>query len=136
MAKKKKNITSRKRSKNKSTSKKSAAKKSTSKSTINKPKKKIKSANKPSSSSDHKKKQPEVSSKKQTKDKNIDINPEKSKRGRKKKITTTEPFNPAIPHKPKYLVKLKIDAKTIIFVKDEKSLKKWKAQYPNAEEIL
>lgn len=38
--------------------------------------------------------------------------------------------------KKRYLVKLKIDAKTIIFVKDAQSLKKWKAKFPNAEEVL
>ncbi|GIV26363.1 MAG: hypothetical protein KatS3mg027_0177 [Bacteroidia bacterium] len=56
----------------------------------------------------------------------------------KKDITPKDESTPIVPSssKPKYLVKLRIDSKTIIFVRDEKSLKKWKSQYPNAEEIL
>lgn len=74
----------------------------------------------------------------------IDTNKPKRKRGRppkedkaKKSKSVISPTLFSLPvSKPKYLVKLRIDSKTVIFVKDEKSLKKWKALYPNAEEIL
>lgn len=64
---------------------------------------------------------------------------EKTKKKRKRTSAeqlplTTEQLS-QLP-KPQYLVKLRIDAKTIIFVKDKASLKKWKAKFPNAEEIL
>jgi len=35
-----------------------------------------------------------------------------------------------------YLVKLKIDAKTTILVRTPESLKRWKAKYPNAIELI
>lgn len=35
-----------------------------------------------------------------------------------------------------YLVKLRIDKKTIIFVRSIESLKNWKRNYPNAVEVL
>lgn len=38
--------------------------------------------------------------------------------------------------KQEYLVKLRIDKKTIIMVRNEQSLKNWKAKYPNAEIVL
>ncbi len=38
--------------------------------------------------------------------------------------------------KQEYLVKLRIDKKTIIMVRNEASLKTWKSKYPNAVELL
>ena len=38
--------------------------------------------------------------------------------------------------KQEYLVKLRIDKRTIIIVRNEQSLKNWKAKYPNAEIVL
>jgi len=38
--------------------------------------------------------------------------------------------------KNEYLVKLRIDKRTIILVRNEASLKNWKAKYPNAVELL
>ncbi|HRD39033.1 MAG TPA: hypothetical protein PLC65_10410 [Bacteroidia bacterium] len=38
--------------------------------------------------------------------------------------------------KQEYLVKLRIDKRTIIMVRNEQSLKNWKAKYPNAEIVL
>lgn len=38
--------------------------------------------------------------------------------------------------KQEYLVKLRIDKRTIILVRNEQSLKNWKAKYPNAEIVL
>jgi hypothetical protein len=35
-----------------------------------------------------------------------------------------------------YLVKLKIDARTTILVRTPESLKRWKAKYPNAVEVI
>lgn len=35
-----------------------------------------------------------------------------------------------------YLVKLRIDKRTIIFVRNLESLAKWKQNYPNAVEVL
>ena len=35
-----------------------------------------------------------------------------------------------------YFAKLRIDAKTIIFVKSKDSLKSWKEKYPNAVVVL
>jgi hypothetical protein len=34
-----------------------------------------------------------------------------------------------------YLVKLRIDARTVITVRTKESLKNWKAKYPNAVEL-
>lgn len=38
--------------------------------------------------------------------------------------------------KVEYLVKLRIDKRTIIMVRNEQSLKNWKAKYPNATVVL
>lgn len=38
--------------------------------------------------------------------------------------------------KQDYLVKLRIDKRTVIMVRNEQSLKNWKSKYPNAEVIL
>lgn len=38
--------------------------------------------------------------------------------------------------KQEYLVKLRIDKKTVILVRNEASLKAWKSKYPNAIELL
>ena len=38
--------------------------------------------------------------------------------------------------KQEYLVKLRIDKRTIIMVRNEQSLKNWKAKYPDAEIVL
>lgn len=38
--------------------------------------------------------------------------------------------------KQEYLVKLRIDKRTIIMVRNEQSLKNWKTKYPNAEIVL
>lgn len=38
--------------------------------------------------------------------------------------------------KQEYLVKLRIDRRTIIMVRNEQSLKNWKAKYPDAEIVL
>ncbi|HQQ94845.1 MAG TPA: hypothetical protein PLQ93_09835 [Bacteroidia bacterium] len=35
-----------------------------------------------------------------------------------------------------YLVKLRIDPKTVIMVRTKESLKNWKSKYPEAEEII
>jgi hypothetical protein len=35
-----------------------------------------------------------------------------------------------------YLVKLRIDHRTVITVRSKESLKNWKAKYPNAVEVL
>jgi hypothetical protein len=35
-----------------------------------------------------------------------------------------------------YIVKLKIDARTTILVRTPESLKRWKAKYPNAIELI
>lgn len=80
----------------------------------------------------------EQSAKKKSNTPSAEKNSEKTKKKRKRTSErlplTTEQLS-QLP-KPKYLVKLRIDAKTIIFVKDEASLKKWKSKFPNAEEIL
>ncbi len=41
-----------------------------------------------------------------------------------------------VEHKNEYLVKLRIDKRTIIMVRNAASLKNWKAKYPNAVELL
>ncbi len=38
--------------------------------------------------------------------------------------------------KQEYLVKLRIDKRTIIMVRNEQSLKSWKAKYPDAVVVL
>jgi hypothetical protein len=38
--------------------------------------------------------------------------------------------------KSDYLVKLRIDKRTIILVRTPESLKNWKSKYPNAVEVL
>jgi hypothetical protein len=38
--------------------------------------------------------------------------------------------------KGEYLVKLRIDKRTIILVRTPESLKNWKSKYPNAVEVL
>lgn len=38
--------------------------------------------------------------------------------------------------KQEYLVKLRIDKRTIIMVRNVQSLKNWKSKYPNAEVVL
>lgn len=35
-----------------------------------------------------------------------------------------------------YLVKLRIDARTVIMVRTKESLKNWKAKYPDAVEVI
>ncbi|MBL7932499.1 MAG: hypothetical protein JNL60_11385 [Bacteroidia bacterium] len=35
-----------------------------------------------------------------------------------------------------YLVKLRIDARTVIMVRTKESLKNWKAKYPDAVEVM
>lgn len=35
-----------------------------------------------------------------------------------------------------YFVKLRIDSRTVIFVRSLESLKSWLARYPNAEKVL
>ncbi len=46
------------------------------------------------------------------------------------------PSKKHIEIKQEYLVKLRIDKKTIIMVRNEASLKNWKSKYPNAVELL
>lgn len=109
-------------------------------------KKKVTKNNKPPKNKSNSAKPSNHTKKKETKKsatatiKTQDKTPKKRGRPRKndseKKVRTKRSNIPKPFVKPQYIVKLKIDSKTIIFVKDEKSLKKWKALYPNAEEVL